>query len=446
MTFLLGKPYDYNSKSSLFDYLFHSYLELTQKLTDKDGTKTTTQRNTSPIRKSNNIYNYHHYNKNNENQLTKPFIWSDDYKNKSANQLYSSFHSEEMKKLSSSNAKGELFKIVYTTKGIINLGNTCYINSILQILIHCPPFIQQFLSINDKTIQSQDIAYSFYLLIKAIISSGQYEDNQIIEFYNCFLAYNPLFLESTQQDASHFLLAFLQKLNSELNEVPTSNQVSELNSKGNNKKELFINFISFCLNKERSIVTKVFVWNISTTYICQNCTLTFYSFNQIIDLPLAFDAFEMKLNSTSIIKEYFSKKQWNELQTDCTHCKQRTLFKHITSICSLPQVLIFSLQRGNIHSLNIKNNNSISFDLVLDMKELIDEELFDYSNTNTKYTLFATLHHEGDLNKGHYYSMIRIKNQWFKFQDSQVTSFNNEMLHLETVLSIYYLRTDEISS
>ena len=60
--------------------------------------------------------------------------------------------------------------ISYSLNGLNNLGNTCYINTCLQNLIHCEPFITKFLKEINKINSNQNsrtypISNSFYELL-----------------------------------------------------------------------------------------------------------------------------------------------------------------------------------------------------------------------------------------------------------------------------------------
>ena len=84
----------------------------------------------------------------------------------------------------------------------------------------------------------------------------------------------------------------------------------------------------------------------------------------------------------------------------------------------LSNIQIFSIERID-RFLNKKNESEIKNDEFLDMKNYCDCNI---SYNNYIYTLFAKLNHEGDLNEGHYYSIIKIKDSWLKFNDSIITN------------------------
>ena len=64
--------------------------------------------------------------------------------------------------------------------GLMNLGNTCYINTCLQNLIHCTPFICKFLEVSNQILQNKSsgapISSAFYELLIHIYENNNQED------------------------------------------------------------------------------------------------------------------------------------------------------------------------------------------------------------------------------------------------------------------------------
>ena len=83
----------------------------------------------------------------------------------------------------------------------------------------------------------------------------------------------------------------------------------------------------------------------------------------------------------------------------------------------LNDIVIFSLQRLD-PLLSVKSNTRIYFPDIIDLKLFTDELI---QNDNLKYRFFGTIHHNGSIQYEHYYSLIKIKNEWFEFNDSLVT-------------------------
>ena len=97
----------------------------------------------------------------------------------------------------------DYINIIYKNIGIINLGNTCFINCCLQVLIHCPNFIYKFFNkiraINKK---ETPISFLFYRICIAIMNTVNTQEKyiDISDFKNefglkhqTFEGYAPLF-------------------------------------------------------------------------------------------------------------------------------------------------------------------------------------------------------------------------------------------------------------
>ena len=111
----------------------------------------------------------------------------------------------------------------------------------------------------------------------------------------------------------------------------------------------------------------------------------------------------------------------------------------IRKIVSLPKILIISINRALLNKP--LNSNSLTFNETLDMKNYIDEEIMKDSSAN--YKLFAINECSGYSKEyGHYYSYIKLNEEWFKFDDNNVgkkkPNFNSQF-----VVGLYYIKIED---
>ena len=75
--------------------------------------------------------------------------------------------------------------------------------------------------------------------------------------------------------------------------------------------------------------------------------------------------------------------------------------------------------------LSVKNESLIIYDELIDLKPYSDTQKI---GKNLEYRLIGTIHHNGNLQYGHYYSNIKIENEWCEF---------NPLASLGEVVSVF---------
>ena len=328
---------------------------------------------------------------------------------------------------------------VSTSKvGLENTQNDCYINSIIQILIHCPPLIYTFLSDATHKVQSGSqpgpITSSFMELLLNFTSCP---DNQCFpssHFKSVFLSIHPSFSNS---DSHEFLRFLLQDLNNELNRI--SQRYSTHTSIAQSSKPLMFNeYRRDCLTKEDSIITDLFVGYMSFEFKC-GCGSRDFAFGQFLDLPLLFDNDNMNQYEISdLIRRNILREEIIKVNDYCRACGKVLDRQQKIRIGNLPQLLILSIQRINFGNLN-KNNSKVQFEETLDMRNYIDEEIFD--GKSTLYRLWGIVCHKGNLNGGHYYCFVKINGKWICFDDVNVNEKDPDFNSSE-VYSLFYTRVN----
>lgn len=181
-----------------------------------------------------------------------------------------------------------------SSKGICgtkNIGNTCYLNSVLTCLINCQEIVYYFLNGDykkDININEPKIVEEFYKLIK------QYwvEQTKVVipeDFKDFMSEIFPQFKDFRQQDANEFLISTLNILNEGL-KAQNFNINNELifaqpdESDEENSKRFWNSNLKF----NDSIITDLFCGQLKQTIFCPECKnlkIKFECFN-ILNLPI----------------------------------------------------------------------------------------------------------------------------------------------------------------
>ena len=180
--------------------------------------------------------------------------------------------------------------------GLLNLGNTCYMNSALQCLSNCEYLTKYFLSgyykrelnVSSKYGSGGEIAESYAELLTKLWKETKDYINPL-EFFKTFVTHVKLFANNSQHDSHEMLIYLLEKLHEDLNRNKEK-QYIELNEKGENEDD-----ISACnrwwethQKRDNSIIMDLFSGQYKSTLRCPFCDRISITYDQFscLELPI----------------------------------------------------------------------------------------------------------------------------------------------------------------
>jgi ubiquitin C-terminal hydrolase len=277
------------------------------------------------------------------------------------------------------NTNNNLMKYDISKKlvGLENLGNTCFMNTSLQCILHSDKFITRFLQYfeNNKPLRSIPICSAFLNLIenynrkndKSSISPNELK-SEIGRKHRCYSGYS-------QQDSQEFIRKLLDEISKELNIVTTKPAYKMLNANNEKKtkKELDQEYDNIFRERENSIIIDTFYGQSVSIFECMECNYESFSFCKFLDLPLLLEEKSSDQDLNSLMNKYFQseKIQW-ESPCENKSCGKKTWHRKKLKLTSLPEILILSFQRYS-NRLNRKNNCKISFKNDIDLNEYTDD-------------------------------------------------------------------------
>ena len=324
----------------------------------------------------------------------------------------------------------DLFKIINSQIGLINLGNTCYINSPIQILLHCSIFMEKLLINIKYTSRKTQFTNNFLYVCQKMKNADQAVN--IKEFKELIGKKDEIFFGERQNDSQEFLRKLLENISLELNGVENPIPWKDLSNSFSKPKLLrFQIYYEYSRQREKSIITDLFYSIMCKTLTCE-CKSESYPFQELLDIPLLIPENHHSITINEILANFFSIQYVEKL---CQKCKKQTKHKQNTKLGSPPEILILSLQRFNNNQ--IKDETLVKFEEIIDISNLIDYEC-GYQG-ETIYNLFAVISHFGCIEFGHYKAYIKLLNkEWYEFNDNIVNKIDFKDIKKENVCTLFY--------
>ncbi|XP_077313514.1 ubiquitin carboxyl-terminal hydrolase 2-like isoform X1 [Lithobates pipiens] len=335
-------------------------------------------------------------------------------------------------------------KVVQGLVGLRNLGNTCFMNSILQCLSNTKDLRDYCLQktykrdLNSKN-GNTAIMEEFARLLQAMWTSSVNEVVSPMEFKSQIQRYAPRFMGYNQQDAQEFLRFMLDGLHNEVNRVtvkpkPNTQDLDHLPDT-EKSRQMWKRY----LEREDSRIVELFVGQLKSSLTCSECGYCSTVYDPFWDLSLPIAKKSVSEVSLMDCIRLFTKEDVldGDEKPTCCRCKVRRKCIKKFTIQKFPKILVLHLKRfseGRIRSSKL--STFVNFPLRdLDLREFYAEH-----STQATYNLYAVSNHSGTTMGGHYTAYCKNTNngEWYTFNDSRVTAMSSSQVKSSDAYVLFY--------
>ena len=311
--------------------------------------------------------------------------------------------------------------------GLVNLGNTCFMNAVLQALV---PFREVF---EHESVEEGSLTESLSSVLSRLVTDNEPEDATspvppviparfLFDFVRAF----PYFKGFEQHDAFEFLQLLMDHMHSEGSEDSTASAdaappATITSLVGPQLLQMSREALKASARSDTNPISTHFMGQQLNVAKCYNCSVMTAKFtpHTVVSLPI--------VNSTSgdvpvssienCFDLYFATNPLlKEDQLFCSTCnsKQDGAMKNLLTIN--PKVLIVHFKRFTFSDgAARKLDHRIAFDLELILPDL--EQTVNGTDL-IRYELQSVVYHVGSMSDGHYVAMSKRGDDWYFFNDA----------------------------
>jgi ubiquitin carboxyl-terminal hydrolase 8 len=355
--------------------------------------------------------------------------------------------------------------------GIINLGNTCFMNAVLQCLFNAEQFrlllIDDiiFEKINTKYLKNKKETISFQI---NILFKGMHTDRMAVKpvsFARTFFLRSKNMQLYNQEDSHECLTNIIDiikeetsrkvrmslKCNSKIVKykqmynkyMELKENKASLKDLENIKKDLLLikqedredilsikSMINFKKNYENSFsdILEIFYGQFISSLECKQCGYNSDKFDSysIIDLEIPTEKKQQSYTLDQCLDNYIKTEiLTNNERWYCPKCKEKVDSEKKIMLWSIPNYLIIHFKRFEINKNSIKKINTlINYPLEnLDIQKYIHEKNITTNLSQNKYIydLDSVIYHSGNYHGGHYFASCKRNNRWYMCNDSNIS-------------------------
>ncbi|XP_025832519.1 ubiquitin carboxyl-terminal hydrolase 35 [Agrilus planipennis] len=315
--------------------------------------------------------------------------------------------------------------------GLNNLGNTCYMNSVLQALFMTKIFR------NDVLLAKGDLMplFSKLQILFALLQHSQKSSLSPNDILN--LARPPGFQPGHQHDSSEFLGYLLDVLHEQEKSISGEQEIASNSNAPSSSGS--------ATSAPLTVVQRSFGGRSVTISRCNNCGNQSERADTFRELQLSFPSSSGdEPSSIQHLVDYYLQPErlCDDNQYHCDKCGGLTDGERVTKVVEPPPRLVLTLKNFRYDSVSQQRTKLLQ-------RVKLDGSI---KLEGAQYNLYATVVHCGmSLDSGHYYTFAKdgataTQQEWYMFSDCVVTRASESMLgnmkHHETPYILFYSRED----
>ncbi|XP_021934283.1 ubiquitin carboxyl-terminal hydrolase 8 isoform X2 [Zootermopsis nevadensis] len=334
------------------------------------------------------------------------------------------------------------FSAVYGNKGhgitgLKNLGNTCYMNSIIQCINNTTPLVRYFClgdyheDVNHHNNSTQgEVAEEVAAVVRALWS-GEFRSITCRDLKRVVGQHRKQFQGYEQQDSHEFFTILMDWLHEDLNKRSRKSPLKETSNDNLSPADQAWDKFRRC---NVSLIRNLFYGQQKSTVRCCKCSEESETYEAFSDLSLPLPSSSNKCSLNECIKLYLYGEKisgWN-----CPSCKEKRDAIKKFDIQKLPPILVIHLNRFYHDGWWRKRQTYVDFPFHLDMSQftLVPGQRY------VSYDLYGISNHYGTMEGGHYtaYCKNAEYGKWYKFDDHEVSEISNNSVRSGAAYILFY--------
>ena len=344
------------------------------------------------------------------------------------------------------------------SKGLDNIGATCYMNATLQCLSNTKK-LREYFETKYNNSSNKTMSNEFFKLIYHLFNENDSKKSYSpYPFKEALSKENPLFAGVQANDSKDLINFLLERMHQETNVIVKKvnnidNNYSIKQQDQTNEQLMLALFLEEFTQKFNSPISNLFYGLLETKTQCKGCNVIKFNFQvySFLEFPLQqVNLYFYNLGKRPLVLENnknpdidlldcfeYNKKidlMNGENQMYCNICNRLCDALYSTELYSAPNYLIINLNRGKgaVYECNVNFPEELNIVNYLSFK-----------NFNTVFNLYAVICHLGPSSmSGHFVAYVRNNEdyKWYLYNDSIVTECTKPFQYREGMPYILFYK------